>query len=160
GNTQIRLTGTNDLGQATNQTTTTNPSGFYIFSGLRPGTYSLQETQPAGYLDGKDTIGTPGGITSNDLFSQIFLQSGVTVVNNNLGGIGRKDVGIVKTRPPTPVRIRGQIPYSLVVTNSGPLGAQPVTVAHNLPAGTTFISATAPGWTFVQSFGVVTFNRP
>src|SRR5262249_3158163 len=51
--TTVTLTGTNDLGAAVNQTTTTDGTGAYSFSGLRPGVYTLTETQPAGWLDGK-----------------------------------------------------------------------------------------------------------
>ncbi len=35
--------------------------GSYSFDNLTPGTYRVQEVQPAGYLDGKDTLGTIGG---------------------------------------------------------------------------------------------------
>ncbi len=83
----ITLTGTDDLGNSVSLTTNTNASGFYIFGGLRPGTYRLTETQPAGYLDGKDTIGTPGGITANDQFSSINLPAGFAGVQNNFGEI-------------------------------------------------------------------------
>ena len=83
--TTVTLTGTNDLGQSVSLTTTTNASGFYSFGNLRPGTYQLTETQPAGYLDGKDTIGTPGGSTSNDQFSNILLPAGFNGINNNFG---------------------------------------------------------------------------
>ena len=38
-------------------TTTTNANGDYSFMSLAPGTYSVAETQPAGYLDGIDRIG-------------------------------------------------------------------------------------------------------
>jgi SdrD B-like domain len=38
-------------------TTTTNNNGDYAFGSLAAGTYSLVETQPAGYLDGIDRIG-------------------------------------------------------------------------------------------------------
>ena len=47
------------------------------FSSLRPGTYALTEDQPAGYADGKDTIGTPGGTAGNDQFTNIVLAAGV-----------------------------------------------------------------------------------
>ncbi|MBY0309334.1 MAG: hypothetical protein K2Q09_11380, partial [Phycisphaerales bacterium] len=83
--TTVTLTGTNDLGQSVSLTTTTNASGFYSFGNLRPGTYVLTETQPAGYLDGKDTIGTPGGTTANDVFSSIVLAAGFNGVQNNFG---------------------------------------------------------------------------
>ena len=64
-------------------TTTTAADGSYSFGTLRPGTYTITETQPAGFLDGKDTIGTPGGTTGNDVFSNIVLNEGVNGTNNN-----------------------------------------------------------------------------
>src|SRR2546430_6622112 len=65
----VTLSGTNDLGAAVNLTTTTNAAGQYTFSNLRPSSaagYTIAQTQPAGFLDGRDTVGTPGGVTSND----------------------------------------------------------------------------------------------
>lgn len=46
-------------------TGTTNANGDYVFGGLAPGTYTVTETQPAGYLDGRDTAGTVGGTADN-----------------------------------------------------------------------------------------------
>ncbi|MCX5691295.1 MAG: hypothetical protein NTV94_16155, partial [Planctomycetota bacterium] len=85
--TLITLTGVNDAGQAVTRTTSTNGSGFYSFANLRPGTYRITEAQPAAYLDGKDTIGTPGGTTANDAFSDIVLNAGVNGTNNNFGEV-------------------------------------------------------------------------
>src|SRR5207247_310145 len=65
----------------------------YNFTGLRPGTYTLTETQPANYLDGKDTIGTPGGNTSNDQFANIVLGPGVAGANNNFGELTPASLG-------------------------------------------------------------------
>ncbi len=45
-NVSITLTGTNDLGNPVNLSTTTNASGFYEFTNLRPGSYTITETQP------------------------------------------------------------------------------------------------------------------
>jgi len=84
----VTLTGTNDLGASVSVVKTTNSSGLYQFAGLRPGTYVLTETQPVGYLDGKDTIGTPGGTKTNDKFSGIALNEGVNGTENNFGEIG------------------------------------------------------------------------
>ena len=39
------------------QHVTTDASGFYSFAGLRPGNYTITETSPSGWIDGKDTIG-------------------------------------------------------------------------------------------------------
>jgi len=81
----VKLTGTDDLGQAVSKTDLTDVNGFYSFEGLRPGNYKITETQPAAFLDGKDTIGTPGGTTSNDMFSNIALPEGFDGMNNNFG---------------------------------------------------------------------------
>src|SRR5207248_2958804 len=83
--TTVTLTGTDDLGNPVSQTATTGATGLYSFTNLRPGTYQLNETQPAGYLDGRDTIGTPGGTTTNDQFAAINLVAGFSGVNNNFG---------------------------------------------------------------------------
>ena len=82
----VSLDGTDATG-AIHLTTTTDGNGFYQFTNLRPGTYSITETQPAGWIDGKDTIGTPGGSTANDQFSTINLPPGFSGTNNNFGEI-------------------------------------------------------------------------
>jgi len=82
----VTLTGTDDLGNAVNVVATTLGTGAYNFANLRPGTYTITETQPGGYFDGTDTQGTPGtGTTGNDVFSNITLNGGVTGANNNFG---------------------------------------------------------------------------
>src|SRR5262249_52585356 len=81
---KVTLTGTNDLGQAVSLAATTSPTGAYAFSGLRPGTYTLTETQRAGYLNGKATVGSQGGTAGLDKFF-IALGAGVQGVNNNFG---------------------------------------------------------------------------
>ena len=47
-----------DLGHAVVQTARTAPDGTYRFADLRPGTYTITETQPAGYKTGKDILGS------------------------------------------------------------------------------------------------------
>jgi hypothetical protein len=88
-NVTITLQGTNDLGETVLLTTTTDEFGFYEFADLRPGTYSLQETQPRGWLQGQDFIGTQGGLvdSGNDLLYAIVLGSGVNGLHNDFGEI-------------------------------------------------------------------------
>src|SRR5439155_5432934 len=59
-NVTVTLTGTDYLGNAVSRTTTTNSAGQFSFTGLLPSSpagYTLRETQPAGFLDGIDTVG-------------------------------------------------------------------------------------------------------
>ncbi len=70
----VTLTGTDDGGNAVRRTTTTVDTGNYAFTALRPGTYTLSETQPAGYLDGREAVGTAGGtLSADDVISAIAL---------------------------------------------------------------------------------------
>jgi len=89
----LTLTGTNDLGQSVSLTTTTSDDGSYVFNMLRPGTYAIQETQPVGYLDGKETLGSLGGSRSNDRFQSIALQLGSQATGYNFGELAPASLG-------------------------------------------------------------------
>jgi protocatechuate 3,4-dioxygenase beta subunit len=45
--------------------TTTNGNGYYEFTGLEPGVYTVIEDQPTGYADSIDVAGTSGGVALN-----------------------------------------------------------------------------------------------
>ena len=59
--TTVTLTGTDDLGAISPIVTTTDSTGAYDFTNLRPGTYIITETQPTGFLQGTNAVGTVGG---------------------------------------------------------------------------------------------------
>ena len=83
----LTLTGTNDLGQAVHLTTTTNASGFYSFTGLRPSNasgYTVVETQPAGLLQGTDIPGNGSTLIATDTYKNV-LPSNTVSANNNFG---------------------------------------------------------------------------
>ena len=82
---QVTLSGNNDLGSIAPITVQTNASGYYVFQSLRPGTYKITEAAPSGYVDGKDTIGTQGGTSGNDVFTNVVLGGGVNGANYNFG---------------------------------------------------------------------------
>jgi hypothetical protein len=92
--TVIQLQGVDDLGNTVVLTATTSADGTYSVTGLRNGTYSLLEAQPAGFQDGVDTIGSlggsyiSGGRLGNDQFFDILLMDGNNVgVDYNFGEV-------------------------------------------------------------------------
>jgi serine-aspartate repeat-containing protein C/D/E len=56
----------------------TTDDGSFQLSHLLPGNWSLREIQPEGYLDGKDRVGTAGGILTpeGDSVERIWVSSG------------------------------------------------------------------------------------
>ncbi|HEV8060387.1 MAG TPA: Ig-like domain repeat protein [Gemmataceae bacterium] len=84
-NVAIALTGTDDLGHSVCLCQTTNGDGAYVFLNLRPGNYQITETQPAGYPQGIDTVGTAGGslVATDQFFVQ--LAQDVDGLNYNFG---------------------------------------------------------------------------
>jgi hypothetical protein len=69
----------------------TSGDGDYAFTGLPAGTYTILETQPEGYSDGSDQIGSLGGfilnnrVSGNDQFYGIILSDGDQGTNYNFG---------------------------------------------------------------------------
>ncbi len=68
------------------RTVVTDAAGHYQFSNLPPARYTLTETQPAGYLDGREQNGTPAAITvNNDQFVGIDLTTTASGGDYNFG---------------------------------------------------------------------------
>ena len=87
---EITLTGTNRTGATINRTDLTDASGVYLFEDLLPGTYTIQETQPDGFLDGQEDAGS-GSVgnptVADDVFSNITLGNDNDVVDFDFGEI-------------------------------------------------------------------------
>lgn len=84
------LEGFDDFGNLIYNETITDENGEYVFDDLAPGTYSLSQIQPEGYLDGADFVGSVDGIQmgiidegSEDRIIEIVLGSGSTGVGYN-----------------------------------------------------------------------------
>lgn len=73
--------------------TTTDSNGYYKFSFLEPGRYTLVETTPPGFLDGQDIAGQVDGVMSGvvdseaDRISEILLASGSIGENFDFGEV-------------------------------------------------------------------------
>lgn len=81
----VTLTGTSDLGQSVNLSQTTAADGSYHFLNVRPGTYAIIETQPAGYVHGDQTVGSVGGKVGDHQFSAITLSPGIAGTDYDFG---------------------------------------------------------------------------
>jgi hypothetical protein len=82
----MRLTGQESTGVPVNLTTLTLPNGRYSFTGLKPGTYTVEETQPAGLRDGVDLLGTGFISAGNDRATITIPSSGGLTSDNTLFG--------------------------------------------------------------------------
>ena len=91
----ITVSGTDDLGNPVSVTVTTGPDGSYNFGGLRPGSYTVTETQPDGYGDGSPNSVpvslAPGGSETVDFVETLASLAGV--VFDDLDGDGVRQAG-------------------------------------------------------------------
>lgn len=79
---KITLSGNDDLGNPINQVLYTDMNGEFKFDNLRPADangYTLTQEHPVLFLDGKDSVGTAGGVASNpqpdlDTITEIKLE--------------------------------------------------------------------------------------
>ncbi|MEW5756215.1 MAG: CFI-box-CTERM domain-containing protein [Pseudomonadota bacterium] len=66
------------------------------------------------------------------------------------------DLGVAMTATPSPVTSGNNLTYQITVTNNGPDDAAGVTLTDTLPAGITFVSATASQGSCAHAAGVIT----
>ena len=89
----VVLTGTPTGGSSVTISTTTDGLGFYSFTTLGPGNYTITETQPTNFINGKDSVGSQNSGTivqsaTNNKIEDITLAGGVNGINNNFGNLG------------------------------------------------------------------------
>ena len=157
GSVHLVLSGTDNLNNPVSIPVNTAGDGSYSFPNLRPGTYSIVETQPSGFFDGLDTPGTLFGGTAaappGDTISGIVIPAGsnASAANYNFGERIAADLALTKiVSNPTP-SVGDVITYTLTLTNNGPSTATGTTVSEAIPAGLTFQSATPSAGTSFNS---------
>jgi uncharacterized repeat protein (TIGR01451 family) len=87
----VYLQGTDATGNGVTRTAVTGPDGSFLFSDVVGGSYTLIESQPAGYDDGADTPGTAGGSalpSPGDTISGIALGAAQNAVSYLFGERG------------------------------------------------------------------------
>jgi len=167
------------------QTTTTSPTGRYLFGGLPPGTYYVEVVPPAGSQSSTDigSSGTPDNDVDNDdngvtiiggavRSGPITLSIGGEPTNDGdtnpdsnltvdfgfvppLGGGLLTDVCLQQVVPAT-VAPGGQMTVTYTATNRGPGAATDVVIDGMLPAGVTVVSTTtSPGGVCTVTSGML-----
>lgn len=84
----LTLTGQNFLGTSVDVTVTTDANGAYSFQNLASGTYTVTETQPAGFRDGQETPGTFGPAAGPSTPATFVPNAPPTVSDNVFAEIG------------------------------------------------------------------------
>jgi uncharacterized repeat protein (TIGR01451 family) len=161
----VTLTGTTASGSAVNQSTATAADGSYSFDSVKNGNYTLTETQPAAYLDGRETAGSQGGSVDNGSFtnnaaqnriSGITFNAATTATGNDFGERATIDLSLNKTVDNATPSVGSSVTFTVTVNNAGPSAASGVVVTDLLPAGYSYVSATPSQGSYVSGTGLWT----
>jgi hypothetical protein len=82
----VTLTGMTNSGQSVTMVAMTDGTGYYHFDNLQAGTYTVTQTDPAGFNFESDTVGTGATMDGNagtDNINGIVLSAGDTGINFN-----------------------------------------------------------------------------
>ena len=135
----VRLDGRTGLGAAVGNSTTTDATGAYCFTGLMPGSYQVTETLPADYVPTFDRDGAGNGL---NVITPITLVSGTPSADNDFAlaqviRIPQTKLCLTKKADRKSVRQGGQVRWTLKVRNCGTAPARQATVNDPLLASTT-----------------------
>ncbi|MDA1178969.1 MAG: hypothetical protein O2931_09250, partial [Planctomycetota bacterium] len=93
---QMTLTGVNDQGQNVSLAQTSLADGSYAFTDLRPGTYTVTQTQPTLFIDAPDYLGSEGGTIPAKNQLRVTLAPGIDAIDYNFTERGLRSTGIGK----------------------------------------------------------------
>lgn len=94
----ITLTGTTSEGQFYQAAVQTSNEGFWGFDNIPPGTYSVTQTQPAGYLQGTNSVGHVSCESVGQLGPAVDQISNITLLAGEYGC--EYDFGETTSTPP------------------------------------------------------------
>lgn len=156
--TKVQLTGTDAAGNPVpTQTVFTDSTGFYQFTDLPEGKYTVREFQPGGLLyDGLDTPGTVGSTPGGNDLLVVQLPNGGNSQNNNFGeipptslfGYVYEDVNRNGFRDPGEPGIPGTRVTISGTAFAGSVLQRPLAAA-DIPGGFTVITDSDGRWEFI-----------
>jgi uncharacterized repeat protein (TIGR01451 family) len=143
------------------------PSGSYAINLWDADCHLIFQVGSVGVDSGGDgDFATPGVVVDGQSFFLDFLDEDTGVHNSTktfkLGSGGGTpaptgaDLGLTKTVSNSAPNVGDTITFTVTLTNAGPLKATNVTVGDPLPAGLSFVSATASKGSFNPATGVWT----
>ena len=90
-NVPVTLTAVDNLSRAIEVVALTDSEGRYRFDNLAAGVYTLTQTQPSAFNDGRETQGSPAlGVVHNDRFVDLALSPGILASDYNFAERGLK----------------------------------------------------------------------
>ncbi len=113
-------------------------------SSFNPGSVAITDSNPRTSVLGITTTSStpPGTYTLNISAASGNIQHS-TSVSLVVAGATSANLAVTKTASPNPAIVSGNLTYRIVVTNKGPSPATSAVVTDTLPAGVTFVSASA-----------------
>lgn len=125
---------------------TLTPAGGAAFPGLTDANISSGpwHNHFRGDLGGLDVLATSLSVQRGPQILDAFVPAQVILGGGQVSlTLKPADMGITKTGSPGTITQGGTVTYTMAVTNNGPNPATGVTVTDTLPAGTSFVSASA-----------------
>lgn len=135
-------------------TTRTDSEGRYRFEGLRPGTYSVRETQPEGYFQGGQCAGSGGGNSQTvDAITDIPVPAGVQLVDyhfyelppGSISGYVFVDGPPIQTPDGLPPANVSDVRTGVRTSGSQPLAGVTLVLRHGLTGETLTADLALPG---------------
>lgn len=156
----LALSGTDEQGRSIAVDAYTEPGGDYRFVDLPAGTYRLRVGILGGYSDGAARAGSAGGTAGAGEVSDIVLAAGTHGTGYAFGKLSGAaqpvDLALTMRAGASSAKVGDTVRFALTVTNAGPATAVAVEIRDQLPAGLSWVGASASGGSYDAATGIWT----